>query len=59
MSQFEQIRTGRRRNADPEMVKQIQDFGERETRAVLDYVSRLKPPKEYQAPSGWRNPDFQ
>jgi cytochrome c553 len=58
VSQFEQIRAGTRRNADPEMVKQIQAFEERETHAVLDYVSRLEPPEEFQAPSGWRNPDF-
>lgn len=59
VTQFEQIRAGTRRNADPEMVKQIQAFEERETLAVLDYVSRLEPPEEYQAPSGWRNPDFE
>lgn len=56
--QFEWIRDGKRRNADPEMVEQIQGFGERETHAVLDYVSRLEPPVEMQAPPGWRNPDF-
>lgn len=58
LAQFEQIRDGLRRNADPEMVKQIKDLGERETRAVLDWVSRLEPPLELQAPPGWRNPDF-
>jgi len=56
--QFEAIRDGRRRNANPEMVAQIQSFGARETHAVLDYVSRLLPPEELQAPPGWRNPDF-
>ncbi len=59
VSQFENIRAGTRRNADPEMVKQIQGFGDRETRAVLDYVSRLEPRIEFQAPPNWRNPDFE
>ncbi len=36
----------------------IQDFDERDVRAVMDYVSRLEPPAELQAPPGWRNPDF-
>ena len=56
--QFEWIRDGKRRNANAEMVTQIQNFDERQTRAVLDYVSRLEPPKEFQAPEGWHNPDF-
>ena len=56
--QFELIRDGDRRNANPEMVQQIQGFEKREVEAVLDYVSRLEPPKEMQAPPGWRNPDF-
>ena len=56
--QFEWIRDGKRRNANAEMVAQIQDFAERETHAVLDYVSRLEPPEELQAPPGWHNPDF-
>jgi cytochrome c553 len=58
VTQFEQIRAGKRRNADPEMVRQIAGFNDREMRAVLDYVSRLEPPKEFQAPKGWHNPDF-
>lgn len=56
--QFEMIRDGERRNANPEMVAQIQGFGERETHAVLDYVSRLDPPAALRAPPGWKNPDF-
>ena len=56
--QFEWIRDGKRRNANREMESQIQSFGEREVSAVLDYVSRLVPPEELQAPPGWKNPDF-
>jgi cytochrome c553 len=58
LRQFEWIRDGKRRNANPEMVKQIQGFEEQQTQAVLDYVSRLVPPEEFTAPEGWRNPDF-
>jgi cytochrome c553 len=56
--QFEWIRDGKRRNANPEMVEQIQGFEDRETHALLDYVSRLEPPADLQSPPGWRNPDF-
>jgi cytochrome c553 len=56
--QFEWIREGKRRNANPEMMAQIQGFEERETHAVLDYVSRLEPPIVLRAPSDWKNPDF-
>jgi cytochrome c553 len=56
--QFEWIKAGKRRNANQDMVAQIQEFDEREILAVLDYVSRLEPPEDFQAPPGWRNPDF-
>lgn len=56
--QFEAIRDGRRKNANPEMVKQIAGFNQREEMAVLDYVSRLRPPPEKMAAEGWLNPDF-
>ena len=58
VTQFEMIRDGKRRNANPEMAAQIKDFEEKQIFAVLDYVARLEPPKELQAPPGWRNPDF-
>ncbi|AKH20478.1 c-type cytochrome [Sedimenticola thiotaurini] len=56
--QFDWIRTGKRRNADKKMVRQIQRFSQREEYAVLDYVSRIRPPAEKLAPAGWLNPDF-
>ena len=56
--QFEQIKSGERRNAHPGMVTQIEKFTERQMHAVLDFVSRLEPPEDLQAPDGWRNPDF-
>ena len=56
--QFEWIREGKRRNADDEMVEQIQGFTDRDISAIMDYTSRLKPPVARLAPPDWRNPDF-
>jgi len=56
--QFAWIRDGKRRNANPDMVKQIENFSEEDMKAVLDYVSRIKPPAEKLAEPGWVNPDF-
>ena len=57
--QFEWIQQGKRRNANPEMVKQIAGFSKEDEHAVLDYVSRLKPPAEKVAKSAdWLNPDY-
>jgi len=58
MRQFEWIQSGRRRNADSRMVKQIQRFTPRDIAAIMDYVSRLSPPPEKLAEPGWINPDF-
>jgi cytochrome c553 len=56
--QFREIKSGKRRNSNPEMVQQIKGFSERDIDAVMDFTSRLKPPKERVAPLGWQNPDF-
>jgi cytochrome c553 len=56
--QFQWIRNGRRRNADPEMVRQIERFTAREISDVMAYVATLEPPQEKLAEPGWRNPDF-
>ena len=56
--QFEWIKSGRRRNADAKMVKQIRGFRHQDVLAVMDYVSRLQPPAEKLAKEGWLNPDF-
>ena len=58
LRQFHHIKSGRRKNADETMVKQIKGFTERDIVAVVDYTSRLRPPAEITAPAGWRNPDF-
>lgn len=56
--QFREIKEGKRRNSNPEMVAQIKGFSERDILAVMDYTSRLKPPPERLAPPGWQNPDY-
>ena len=53
--QFESIRDGRRGNADPDMIARIKDLSPDDTRAVLDYISRLNPPTEKVAPADWKN----
>ncbi|MBF0247371.1 MAG: c-type cytochrome [Alphaproteobacteria bacterium] len=59
LRQFEWIRDGKRRNANPDMVKQIQGFSDDDMKHVMNYTSRLKPPKEKLAPSkDWVNPDY-
>ncbi len=55
--QFEAIRNGKRGNGDPEMIRRTRDISMERTEAVLDYISRLPPPKEKIAPSGWKNQD--
>ncbi len=58
LRQFEWIRDGKRRNANPDMVKQIAGFSDQDMSAVIDYVSRIQVPKENLAPVGWINPDY-
>jgi len=57
--QYQWIKEGKRRNANPDMVEQIKNFSDKDTFAVLDYVSRLKPDAKLLGPVGWKNPDFQ
>ena len=56
--EFDLIRFKLRNNADPDMVKHVEDFPAHEEAAVLDYASRLRPPADKLAPSDWLNPDF-
>jgi cytochrome c len=58
--QFEWIRDGKRRNANLDMVKQIQEFSDQDMKMVINWVSRQLPPKELLAPSpDWLNPNFE
>ncbi len=59
LRQFQWIRDGKRRNANPDMVKQIKHFSDQDMRLVINYVSRIPVPKKDLAPSpNWHNPDF-
>lgn len=46
LRQFIWIRDGKRRNANKKMMGQIERFSYRDMKAVIDYVSRLKPAPE-------------
>lgn len=60
LRQFKWIYRKERTNVQPGMVSAISNFTQRDTEAVIDYISRLKPPKEKLAPSvKWKNPDFE
>jgi len=56
--QFRWIAMGKRRNADPKMVRQIRTYRSPDISAMMDYVSRIRPPDEKLAERGHRNPDF-
>lgn len=56
--QFEWIARGKRRNADPEMVKQIEEFSAEDISAIMDYTSRISPPPDRLGAPEWKNPDF-
>lgn len=59
LRQFEWIRDGKRRNANPDMIKQIKGFSDKQMKMVINFVSRIPVPKDQLAPSAdWRNPDF-
>jgi cytochrome c553 len=59
LRQFEWIRDGKRRNANPDMVKQIKGFSDKDMKMVINYVSRIPVPKEELAPSkDYLNPDY-
>ena len=59
LRQMQWIKSGKRRNADLKMAKQINGFSEADLKAVADYVSRLKPAVNLLADhNDLRNPDF-
>lgn len=58
--QFEWIRDGKRRNANPDMVKQIREFTDQQMKEVINYTAWMPVPKEHLAPSAdWKNPDYE
>jgi len=59
LRQFEWIRDGKRRNANPEMIEQIKGFSDKDMAMVINYVSRIPVPADDLAESAdWLNPDF-
>ncbi len=59
LRQFEWIRDGKRRNANPDMVEQIKGFSDEDMVNVINYTSRIPVPKEDKAPSkDWQNLDL-
>lgn len=59
LRQLQWIKTGKRRNADTKMTKQLKAFSYQELNIIADYVSRLRPDKMLLADhADWRNPDF-
>ena len=59
LRQFEWIRDGKRRNANPDMVKQIKGFSNKEMKMVINWVSRTPVDPKDLAPSvDWQNPDY-
>ena len=59
LRQIKWIRNGKRRNANPVMVKRVKKMKMEDLELLADYVSRLKPPSDLLAEPGWKNPDFQ
>ena len=59
LRQIKWIRNGKRRNANPVMVKRVKKMKMEDLELLADYVSRLKPPSDLLAEPGWKNSDFQ
>jgi len=59
LRQIKWMREGKRRNANPNMVKRIKKMKMKDLELLVDYVSRLKPPKDLLAEPDWKNPDFE
>lgn len=59
LRQFEWIRDGKRRNANPDMVDQIKRFTDKDMKMVINWVSRVPVNPKDLAPSvDYRNPDY-
>jgi cytochrome c553 len=46
LRQATEIRDGKRRNANPDMVKVIKPYSDKEIDAIVDYMSRLRMPDQ-------------
>ncbi len=57
--QFEWIRDGKRRNANPDMIKQIKEFSDKQMKMVINWVSWVPVnPKDVAPSKNWQNPDY-
>ena len=54
LREFQWVKSGKRRNANPDMMKQIKDFSDKDMVDVLSFVAQLSPPKEKLGPKGWK-----
>ena len=59
LRQITWMREGKRRNANPNMVKRIKKMKMEDLELLVNYVSRMKPPKDKMAKPDWKNPDFE
>ncbi len=59
LRQLKWIREGKRRNANPTMMKRVKKLKDKDLELLADYVSRIKPAKDRLAKEGWKNPDFE
>lgn len=55
LRQLKWIQNGKRRNANKDMMKIIEQFGDREFKALADYISRLQPDEEKLSPFTWKD----
>lgn len=59
LRQFQWVRDGKRRNANPDMVKQIKNFTDDDMKHVINYGSWIPVPQKDLAPSkDYKNPDY-
>lgn len=59
LRQFQWVRDGKRRNANPDMVKQIKGFSDDDMKHVINYGSWIPVPAKDLAPSvDYQNPDY-
>ncbi len=59
LRQIKWIREGKRRNANAVMTQRVKKLKDKDLELLVDYVSRLKPPKGKVAEPDWKNPDFE
>ena len=59
LRQIKWIREGKRKNANSTMAKRVRKMKIEDLELLVDYVSRIPPPKNKQVSPNWKNPDFE